>query len=79
MDAADIKGTRYGERWGGGTSPTNVLAQVSPESRTQAGGVFKAWVLVREDRHGMVAEPHNSFQAEDEARAWLRSQGMRSL
>ena len=76
MDAADIKGIQYGDRWGGGTNPAYVLAQIPPEARTQAGGVFKEWALVHEGGQGMIAEPHNSFETEDEARAWLRAQGL---
>ena len=79
MDAADITGIQYGERWGGDTSPTYALAQIPPESRAQANGVFKAWALVREGRQGMIAEPHNSFASQDEAREWLRTQGLQPL
>ncbi len=79
MDADAIKGIQYRERWGGGTSPAYVLAQIPPESRVQAGGVFKAWALVHEGRQGMIAEPHNSFDSDEAVRVWLRGQGLRPV
>lgn len=75
----EISGIQYHERWGGDTSPAYVLAQIPPESRAQAGGVFKAWVLVREGRQGMIAEPHNSFETDEAVRTWLRAQGLRPV
>ena len=79
MDADEIQGIQYRERWGGDTSPAYVLAQIPPESRDQAGGVFKAWALVHEGPQGKVAEPHNSFDTEESVRDWLRAQGLRPV
>ncbi len=79
MDADEIRGIQYHERWGGEASPAYMLAQIPPASRAQAAGVFKEWALVHEGRQGKVAEPHNSFDTDEAVRAWLRGQGLRPV